>query len=358
MPDEPRPPAESGQPRRRLWRRRLALAAVSGGLALSAAEVLARLRFGAPIAERLPVVQIEASPLRGWMMVAGDTHYTYQHRVELFSLGLRGPVLGERQEGEVRVLALGDSMTYGQGVADEETLPAYLERRLEELDPRQRPWTVINTGHRGYGTNQELGVLVELGERIEPDIVLLLWFWNDLTGRRIEEIHARYQRLGPVAQDVHAPMEGWTEARWHAVQLIRRSALLMTLHDVWRARERYPFERIGRQGLRRLDRDLRRFVTLCREHQARPVFAVIPDANHVRGPHPTGELEDAATDLARSHELPVVPLLQPLLEHFEATGQVPVLPYDGHYDAPGNRLMADYLASELLAQDLAHSTAR
>jgi hypothetical protein len=47
-------------------------------------------------------------------------------------------------------------LTYGQGVADDQALPAALERVLRARDT-ERPWTVVNGGARAYGTAPELG---------------------------------------------------------------------------------------------------------------------------------------------------------------------------------------------------------
>ena len=52
------------------------------------------------------------------------------------------------------------------------------------------------------------------------------------------------------------------------------------------------------------------------------------------------------------HGLPVVPLLDPLRSALEATGNVPVLPYDGHYDGEGNRLLGEHLAQQMLDRGL------
>lgn len=306
-----------------------------------------RLRFGSPLVERLPIVRIEEHPLRGWAMLPDEDHYTYQHLVEINSLGLRGPEPSPGTGEERRLLVLGDSMTYGQGVANDQTLPHHLERQLEQLTGSS--FCVVNGGHRGYGTNQELGLLEELGEALSPDVVVLCWYWNDLKGETIENIRARFAGRGPVAQDVQAPLEGSLLLRWHAVQLLRRSALLMKLHDLVRARKPYPYERLGTQGIAHLGRLLRRFEQLTEQLGATPVVALIPDPVHVRvDEHPTGELARRAAGVARERGLCTVELVEPLQLHLRETGEVPVLPYDGHYEAEGNRLMGEFLAQRLL----------
>jgi hypothetical protein len=155
-------------------RKRILALALALGASLLVAEIAVRVLAGSPLAERLPVMMVRANPRRGWEMVPGE-HYTYQHRVQVNSLGLRGPELAAKRPGERRILFLGDSLTYGQGVADDETVPAALERALAERAPQQR-WSVVNAGCRAYGTSHELGLLAELGARIQPDVVLLGWY--------------------------------------------------------------------------------------------------------------------------------------------------------------------------------------
>ncbi|MCO5169441.1 MAG: SGNH/GDSL hydrolase family protein [Planctomycetes bacterium] len=87
--------------------------------------------------------------------------------------GFRGPgVPATKPAGGARVLAIGDSFTYGIGVQEEETYAA----RLEALEPRLQ---VINAGVQGYGTTQALQLYRERGA-LDADVVLLGYFWNDL----------------------------------------------------------------------------------------------------------------------------------------------------------------------------------
>ena len=230
---------------RRRWRRRCLALALSLLSTLALAEVAVRVLVGAPLSERLPILMMRANPVRGWEMVPQMLHYTYQHPVQVNALGLRGPELEAKRPGEVRVLALGDSLVYGQGVADDETLPAALERFLDEHEHNDRVgdrvgdrvWTVVNAGHRAYDTRQELALLEELGARIQPDLVLLCWYWNDLNERDIQRTYENLEPLGEVAFDTGNRVEGWDRVRWQGKQLARKSALVMLAHD-WLSRSR------------------------------------------------------------------------------------------------------------------------
>jgi hypothetical protein len=87
------------------------------------------------------------------------------------SLGLRGPELGPKPAGVRRVLALGDSFTFGHAVEAAETWPAVLEQLLNARGgPR---YEVVNAGVGGHGTGQQLLMYDELEPRVQPDVVVL-----------------------------------------------------------------------------------------------------------------------------------------------------------------------------------------
>ncbi len=338
-------------PTRRQRIRRCGL--VAGSLLVSGvlAELVVRAWFGAPLAERLPVLEIQANAKRGWMMVPSQAHYTYLHRVEVNALGLRGAEVGEKRATDMRVLCLGDSLTYGQGVADDETLPAHLETIL---NARTRPgvrWATINAGHRAYSTHQELALLEELGARIEPDVVVVFWYWNDIEEQDIEGTYARLQRSGPVAFDTGAPMEGWVWWRWQAKQLVRRSALAMVLHDAFRGpyMGNEPTDEALAGAMRRQAAYLQRFIALSVERRFLLVVAIIPDWNAVGvADHWTKDVGARFAALAVDSGVAVIDLEDAVAAAARELGRAPTVPFDGHYGPLANRRMAAAVAGHLL----------
>ena len=89
--------------------------------------------------------------------------------------GLRGPdpVL-PKPEGIVRLLMLGDSMTFGFPVQDHETFCVLVERGLKD---RGYPVEVINGGVSGYSPTLHYLSLRDQFLTFEPDLVIL---WYDL----------------------------------------------------------------------------------------------------------------------------------------------------------------------------------
>ncbi len=96
-------------------------------------------------------------------------------RLSSNSRGIRGKreYAYSRQPSTTRILALGDSYTFGDEVSDHETYSSYLESSIPESE-------VLNLGISGYGHDQMLIDLREEGVKYKPDIVLLGFVWFDV----------------------------------------------------------------------------------------------------------------------------------------------------------------------------------
>jgi len=97
------------------------------------------------------------------------------------SLGMRGPEpLPMATPGLLRVLALGDSITFGYRVAEDESWPERLEAALA-LDPvcEGRTVDVLNLSCSGYSTKEEVALYRYRAPELEPDVVVLGYYFND-----------------------------------------------------------------------------------------------------------------------------------------------------------------------------------
>lgn len=103
----------------------------------------------------------------------------------------------EKPEGEFRAVMLGDSVTMGHYVTQEETFSHKLEALLAREDAQYRSHQVINTAVHGYSTQQELRVLEE-SLRFEPDFIAVGFCLNDVTEPFLID-----ERLGGVGLDYH-----------------------------------------------------------------------------------------------------------------------------------------------------------
>ena len=100
------------------------------------------------------------------------------YRVHINALGLRGPEIERTPPaGRTRILALGDSMTFGYHLEEEETWPAQLEASLRR---RGLDIEVVNAGSGGWSIESETRFWLERAHSLEPDYVVLTFYANDL----------------------------------------------------------------------------------------------------------------------------------------------------------------------------------
>lgn len=106
---------------------------------------------------------------------------SYDHEgIRTNSLGIRA----DREysftppEGVSRIVAVGDSFTWGENtwsevISNEETFTAIMERKRERTE-------VLNLGVHGWGTDQQYLYLKDFGLRFQPDVVLLGFYEGDM----------------------------------------------------------------------------------------------------------------------------------------------------------------------------------
>ncbi|MGH7288517.1 MAG: SGNH/GDSL hydrolase family protein [Myxococcota bacterium] len=85
----------------------------------------------------------------------------------------------QKPEGVFRIVALGDSVTFGYGVEEGESYPKQLEAVFARRSTSPRV-EVLNFGVGGYNAYNEATQFADLGPRYEPDLVMVQFCINDL----------------------------------------------------------------------------------------------------------------------------------------------------------------------------------
>ncbi|MFC1631621.1 hypothetical protein ACFL1I_03855 [Candidatus Omnitrophota bacterium] len=105
----------------------------------------------------------------------------YSINIEINSLGLRDREFSlEKGPGVSRILVLGDSMTFGSCVDNDQTYPKYLEKLLNMNAVDNQKYEVINAGVFAWGLNQEYNYLKSQGIRLNPDLIIVGVYTNDV----------------------------------------------------------------------------------------------------------------------------------------------------------------------------------
>ena len=120
----------------------------------------------------------------------------FVEEVSTNSFGLRGPE-PQARDARPRIVVLGDSMTFGHGVAGEETYAVRLaERFAEEGDAVE----VINAGVRGYSTDQSFALYTKRLRALRPDLVVFGHYHNDVEENLFQALY-RYDGTRLTAMD-------------------------------------------------------------------------------------------------------------------------------------------------------------
>jgi lysophospholipase L1-like esterase len=166
-------------PRLPRWTKKLGLSLLSLVIALGMAELLARATEPGPYSlwDRRPYARDAVLPQVHRPGFRGRWDGTWY---EINARGMRGPEFEPRfSADELRVLAIGDSCTFGKGVLERETWPRQLERRLAaELGPDATP-LVANLGVNGYSGKHYARVIELQGPRLRPQLIVVGYNIND-----------------------------------------------------------------------------------------------------------------------------------------------------------------------------------
>lgn len=96
-------------------------------------------------------------------------------RVSTNDFGLREGPIGPKRG--LRILALGNSCTFGVGVEGEDSFPEQLENLIGQSVPQGIE--VLNAGTPGYTAFQGRRFLERIGDDLDPDIVIVSFGFND-----------------------------------------------------------------------------------------------------------------------------------------------------------------------------------
>ena len=163
--------------------------------------------------------------------------------------GYRGPIAPPRSGAGIRIVALGDSFTFGYGVEEQEAWPRQVETLLNEGRAPGRTIDVVNLGVGGYGTHQETLWLEETWPELRPDLAVVgFYVGNDPADNARAEsrgaVGAPRTEGTPASDDGATRTEAlkrWLGSRLHLYTLVstRTDDLLVRLGL---RRIVYPFE--------------------------------------------------------------------------------------------------------------------
>jgi lysophospholipase L1-like esterase len=135
-----------------------------------------------------PIFQSSRNPDISYELKPNIREKAYRNIVTTEEHGFRSPALSPSKK---TIALLGDSITFGYGVADDETLAAQMSKELNNT------YNVLNTGVPGYTLGQELATYKEKVKKMNPSALVLIFYWNDLNDMRPGKLDTEGNIRGP-----------------------------------------------------------------------------------------------------------------------------------------------------------------
>ena len=254
-----------------------------------------------------------------------------------------------------RILLLGDSFTFGQGVNYEHIWPVILEQRLRA---KGHHVDVVKAGVQGYSTWQQVLLLEQLLPKYNPDFVFLVFLPNDLfPSAPIGQARTR----GESAQSNGGISFARSHSRFHSVELFKRilisSDYLYTRLYLLRPWPEY-FTRPESPRLQSKIEEAKELILKARSHSEScgatflvlsipQQFQVLVKANDYEiGNIDVDLIDDRLSEFARDRQITWIQTLDLLATVYRSEGESLFFRSDGHLTEKGNLLVADHFLKE------------
>ena len=271
--------------------------------------------------------RVSGNPEVGHEHVPGSHAHLMDADVSINALGLRNREIAEKPAGTTRILMLGDSIVFGWGVKQDETLAVQLERDLKDAPV---PVEVINSGVGNYNTSMEVAYFLDRGLALKPDVVILNYFINDA------EPTPTYSEVPWVARHFYA--YAVLGGAWDGIK--RR---LGGGEENWRT---YYAGLYTEPGWPRAEAAIAKLAQACREQGIRLIIGNIPELRELK-PYAFPDVEAKVAAVAAANGAEYVDLL-PAVDN-EPPPSLWVTAPDPHPNAKATALMAKHLAAYLAA---------
>lgn len=351
---------ESSPPPLKEIAKNLAALLVGLGVACAFGEILLAWILPPPLRYRYPQPLHQPDPTLGWVLRPQQRSFTIDRPVTINSLGFRSPEVAPRKSRQgFRVLCLGDSQTFGNGVSQDETYPAVLQSILA-LEAEGRHVEVLNAGIQGYGISQEVDLLERLQPSIQPDVVTIGFYINDLGDvlRRdvssiIDAETGEFVRRGLVKRlTPYRLIYGLKRSRlitlilWRLEQL-RAGGKAHPINEILTGRTRPEYERAWSI----IEKDLERAKILADNRGLRLIVFPVPHAQEFRQEYHREQYRSRLLAVARKRGLLAIDPT-PVMKRQGGGLERYFIIWDMHISAATHALIARLLAAEILRDAL------
>lgn len=249
-----------------------------------------------------------------------------------------------RVDSAHRLVVVGDSLTYGVGVAAEDAYPAVLEGILKRKNPKPQV-VVYNLGVPGKQSEDVARIAEKWVPALKPQVVIYGICQNDFLPSMMPQYANNMRWEFPLPRFIKKPLE--TKTRVGNLFADRYNRLLMSLgvrndfytdilRDIGNYQERFA-------------RDLHRLNALVRKETGRPVIAMVLDQFPGEPNTTSDRITRLAERIAREAGMDVVPTDNYYRKYANSGIQLHVNHWEGHPNEKAHRIFAEMIAENLLS---------
>lgn len=325
---------------------------VLGSLIFTAllAEIVLRLLLPSPIVWKYPQERYLHDPEIGHRLKPNQQAFTHDKAVSINSQGIRDTEYSSKPANHViRILALGDSQTFGNGLEISDTWPKQLERVLSQR-AGNLGFEVLNGGLPASDTWQHEILLQRLLSTYNPDIVVLAFYVNDIVSKPTSVMNAQ-------GDDTNNSFDRML------VYLLKRSALLLSMKTAFDAIRlsisppsgfRLQNALLAGESNPEIDRrweQVERSLLEMKEATVRNnvgfLVVALPRRDQVNGRLPAGKYNARLSAVMERAGVRFMNLLGPLQQAFREYGMALFISWDGHNTAIANRIIAEEISAAI-----------
>ena len=257
----------------------------------------------------------------------------------------------EKPAGTTRIMIVGDSFTFGDGVKATETYPFKLQQKLQAQQDGQ--FQVINLGIMGLNTDQEALILTRqnpyFGEPVltlKPDLVILTFSVDDIEGRPDPGDRPEVTLL---PEDVHQFLSDRSRlylALHHTLNYVLSSTGIQRSYTEY-LQHLYQNDSPKWQEFQQ---SLNLFIDTVQQDQTPMLLVIFPAMEQLNESHPFLDLYAHIKDMAHAKGVEVLNLFPSFYGKNASSLRVSLL--NGHPNAAAYEIVAEAIYRALIEKNL------
>lgn len=246
-----------------------------------------------------------------------------------------------------KILALGDSFTFGVGVELDETYLSLLEKMLSD-NKKGKNYKIIKAGVVGYSTYNERIYLEKKGLNYNSDMVIIQFWWDDLGIDQITYLaDTGFLTTGKITNFAHLRLflnryfRSYAFLRMVVTRKFRLAIFAknqVDIEDEDNLRDKFAITL----------KEFKKIESICKHNHMKNLFILVPTKEFVYNKLGQARQWEYFCNFLNNYDIKYIDLM-PILKKAVKRGHHPFLKVDPHLNKGGHRLVAQeiyqYLSS-------------